>query len=453
MPPHASFTGRLAARLGRPIDVASLAVFRIAAGVLVAFELTNDLWIGDFAEYVEPRVHFHYPLFSWVAPWPPLGMAFHWGTAIALALAVAAGVATRISAALLCVAWTTLFLMERSEYVNHTYLYAWITAWLAILPVGAALSVDAWRRPERARALVPAWTRGVLVLQMAVVYLFAGIAKLDADWLAGVPQRIWFPSERSLAVIRPLLAHDAAPLAIAWGGIAFDLGIVPALLWRRTRPYAFAVAILFHASNAALLGLASFPWFSIAATTLFLDPSWPRRFAWLRRLLPPLPPPEERLPFPVPRALVAALALYVAIHLALPLRHFAYPGDVAWTEEGHMFAWRMMLRTKTGFIRYRVVDPESGESRFVAPGRYLTRSQLRKLSGQPDMILQFAHVLAAEEARAGRPGARVHAEGIVSLNGRRPRPLVDPSVDLAAERWSWRPWPWILRSPRDGATW
>lgn len=453
MPPHAPFPRGLISRLGRPIDVASLAVFRVAAGVLIAFELVNDLAIGDFAEYVEPPVHFHYPLFPWVVPWPPLGMAIHWGGTIALALLVAAGVATRFSAALLCVAWTTLFLMERAEYVNHTYLYAWITAWLAILPVGAALSVDAWWRPERARALVPAWTRGVLLFQMAVVYLFAGIAKLDPDWLAGVPQRIWFPGPRSLSILHPLLAHDAAPLVIAWGGIAFDLGIVPALLWRRTRAVAFAVAILFHASNAALLGLASFPWFSIAATTLFLDPSWPRRLGWLDRSLPALPPPEARAPFPVPRTLVGALAIYAAIHLALPLRHFAYPGDVAWTEEGHMFAWRMMLRTKTGFIRFRVVDPATGESRIVAPGPSLTRAQLRKLSGQPDMILQFAHFLAAEEARAGRPGMRVHAEGIVTLNGRRPRPIVDPRVDLAAERWSWRPWPWILRSPRDGETW
>ena len=432
-------------RLGQPIDAASLAVFRIAFGILIVVELLNDIANGDFAEYTAKTVHFSYPFFGWLEPWPPLGMAIHWAIAIGLALAVAAGAWLRWTAPLLFVVWTAIFLMERSEYVNHTYLYCWVTFWVAVLPIGNALSIDAWRKPERATSVAPAWARGVLVFQLAVVYFFAGVAKLDADWLAGVPMRIWLPTRDTWNVIRPLVMHDIAPLAIAWGGLAFDLGIVPALLWRRTRAIAFAIAIVFHLTNVTIFGLGSFPWFSIAATSLFLDPSWPRRFGPLRRRLPERP--EHARPFRVSTAMVVALTAVAVLHLALPLRHWLYPGDVKWTEEGHPFSWRMMLRAKSGSVRFLVHDPDTGRTENIRPRALLTRHQRHLLPGQPDMILELAHVLAADARARGIARPKVFADGLLSLNGRPAKPLVDPSVDLAAERWTLAPWPWLEPGP------
>ena len=431
-------------RLGQPIDGASLGVFRIAVGVLLVVELLNDVAHGDFAEYVADTIHFSYPFFEWVRPWPPDGMVAHWYVTILLALTVAVGLATRVAAVLLFFAWTAIFLMERAEYVNHTYLYCWITFWLAVLPIGRAFSVDAWlhrRRP--ASPFVPAWVRLVFLFQICVVYSFAGIAKLDGDWLAGAPLRIWLPMPDTLRVLRPIVATDEAALAIAWGGLAFDLGIVPLLVWRRTRTFAFVLAVSFHATNAAIFGLSSFPWFSIAATSLFLDPSWPRRL--FRR--PPLPAPPP--PFPVSRVTVAALAAVALLHLAVPLRHWLYPGDVRWTEEGHLFSWRMMLRTKTGRIRFLIHDPDTGTTERVRPESILTRHQARLVPGQPDMILQVAHALAADRRARGIARPQVFAEGELSLNGRPAAPLVDSSVDLAAERWTLRPWTWLSREAPD----
>ncbi len=431
--------------LGRPIDGASLFVFRFFAGVLIAYELVASLAGGRFAEYVEPSFHFSYPFFEWLRPWPPSVMAIHWGVTIALALLVAAGAWTRVVAPALFLAWTALFLMERSEYLNHAYLYCWITFWLAVLPVGQALSIDAWRRPERVNGQIPAWVLGALGVQMAIVYVFAGIAKLDVDWLSGAAMQWRTLQNEPRQLLLPWLSHPLSPTAIAWGGLVFDLAIVPALLWRRTRAPAFAVAIAFHLANAVLFGLKSFPWFSIAATTLFLDPSWPRHTPF-GRWLPTLPSGTSSSRA-VSLGLVAALGLCAIVQIAVPLRHWAYAGNVSWTEAGYLFSWRMLTRAKYGFVVFEVVDPRNNARSIVDPRDFLTDRQDARMAYQPDMILQFARFLADERERESGHRPRVYAKGLVSLNRGPRRPLVDPNVDLAAERWTFRSWPWVLPRP------
>lgn len=431
--------------LGRPIDGASFFVFRFVAGLSIAYELVASLAGGQFAEYVEPSFHFSYPFFEWLHPWPPGGMAIHWAATIVLALLVAAGAWTRVAAPARFLAWTSLFLMERSEYLNHAYLYCWITFWLAVLPVGQAFSIDAWRRPERVNGQVPVWVLGALGGQMAVVYVFAGIAKLDHDWLSGAAMQVRTLQNGPGELLSRWLSHPVSPRAIAWGGLVFDLAIVPALLWRRTRAPAFAVAIAFHLANAVLFGLKSFPWFSIVATTLFLHPSWPRRTPFGRWM--PILPSGTSSSRPVSLALVAALGLCAVVQIGVPLRHWAYAGSVSWTEAGYPFSWRMLTRAKHGFVLFEVVDPRSHDRSIVDPSEFLTDRQAARIAYQPDMILQFAHFLADEREREWGHRPRVYAKGLVSLNRGAEWPLVNPNVDLAAERWTFRSWPWVLPRP------
>ena len=52
----------------------------------------------------------------------------------------------------------------------------------------------------------------------------------------------------------------------------------------------------------------------------------------------------------------------------MPLRHYAYPGNVSWTEEGHQFSWRMMLRDKyTEHIEFIAFSPKTGETWKIDP--------------------------------------------------------------------------------------
>jgi hypothetical protein len=230
---------------------------------------------------------------------------------------------------------------------------------------------------------------------------------------------------------------------MAYGSTLFDLS-VGFLLWgRRTFWPAAAVALVFHTLSSYLFHIGVFPWLCLATLTLFRSPAWPRRLFW--RAAPNIPV-HARCPASI-RATTALvlLHLYVAVQLLVPLRHWLYPGNVSWTEQGHRFAWHMMLRHKDiRTFAMSVIDPGTGARRQIDPREYLSPRQLREMSRRPDMILQFAHHVAdLEHARTGvRPVVNARVEA--SLNARPFQDLVDPTVDLAAQPDSLAPAHWIV---------
>jgi hypothetical protein len=446
-------TGR--ARLVRaalaPVDIASLAVFRAAFGAAMVWEVCRYFangWIARY--YVDPEFHFGYYGFGWVRPWPGDGMYVHFALLGLAALGVTFGFACRASALVFFLGFTYVFLLDQARYLNHFYLISLLACLLVFLPVGRALSVDARRRPEQRSETAPAWALWLVRAQVGIPYFYGGLAKLNGDWLRGEPMRSWLASRTDFPVIGRFFTDEWMVHAFAYGGLLLDLLIVPFLLWRRSRPLAFAAGVAFHAINAELFRIGIFPWMMMAATTIFFDPDWPRRV----RLAPARgrwPDPERGAAFAPARQapVLAAAAAWVALQLLVPLRHLLYPGNVSWTEEGHRFAWHMKLRDKEARARFMVTDPAQGGTRTVRPAEYLTRLQASRMAGQPDMILQFAHHLAEEAREAGRPGVQVRARVMASLNGREPQLLVDPEVDLAAQPRSLRHASWIvpLRQP------
>ena len=100
--------------------------------------------------------------------------------------------------------------------------------------------------------------------------------------------------------------------------------------------------------------------------------------------------------------LLTLLTLYFVLQLALPVRHYFIEGDVLWTEEGHRMSWRMMLRSRSGNLQFRVVDKESGEGHLVNLREWLTSKQRRKVQTHPDFIWQFSQHLKKQYAAKGK---------------------------------------------------
>lgn len=430
------------ARLFAPSDLAPLIWLRIVFGAVLVVEMIRFAahgWIRSY--YVEPSFHFRYFGFSWVPHWPGEWMYLHFVlTGVAAAL-VTVGLFYRFAAPALFVGITYVFLLDQTHYLNHLYLVCLLACLLVLLPGGSAWALDARLGLTPQRSSAPTWMLWLMRAQIGLVYFFGGIAKLDRDWLSGVPGAMFLDNHELTA---PLAEREWAAKAFAYGGAGFDLLIVPALLHRRTRPFAVVAAILFHVSNDRLFSIGIFPWLMIAATPIFFEPKTVRRMLSLVA-----PPPPEVAPSPPrwPKAVVGFLAVWMAVQVALPLRHWLYPGEVNWTEEGHTFAWHMKLRNKRADAKFFLRYPD-GRQREVDPRELLTRRQYRKMSTRPDLILQFAHELARREAANGQPGVEVRARVRASLNGRRKTLLVDPSVDLSRQPWSLRPSPWIV--PFDG---
>lgn len=426
------------------VDGASIAAFRAIFGllaVLVVVRFFAHGWIGPL--YVEPDHHFTYPGFAWIRPWPGWGMHAHFIALGALSVGIAAGCRPRLCAAMFCVGFAYVEMIDSTTYLNHYYLMSLASLLLAAMPLP--------------RGSTPLWTIWALRGQIAVVYLFAGVAKINPDWLFhALPMRIWLYQNGDLPLLGPLLQEQWVAYAMSWGGALFDLAIVPALLWRRTRPFAYAILVAFHLATWILFPqLGVFPWLMIGLSLIFFEPDWPRR---LLRLIP-VPdrrpraePPHSASQPRRTRALLIGLALFAAVQLALPLRHFAYPGNVRWNEEGYRFAWRVMLSEKVGFVQYRVRDAVTGQSWLVEPDQYLTPLQVERMSLQPDMIQQTALMIARDFAGRGHTEVAVHADAFVAFNGRPNARLVDPDVDLASVRPGVGPKSWVLPYEPDVAT-
>ncbi len=144
------------------------------------------------------------------------------------------------------------------------------------------------------------------------------------------------------------------------------------------------------------------------------------------------------------RPLVYMLILFFVIQTVVPLRFLFYPGNLFWTEQGYRFSWRVMLMEKSGNTFFYVREPSTGKTYEVNNNEFLTPLQDKMMSTQPDMILRYAHHLAAVYQDRGLKSPAVYAECYVALNGRRSRLLVDTTVNLAAQPLSWKHYNWVL---------
>ncbi len=453
---------RAAVAGSRPVSGASAAAFRIAFGVLGVVAVVRFAargWIDEL--YIAPEHHFTYSGFWWVQPWPGWGMYAHFALLGLAALGVALGYRYRLSIAAFFLLFTYVELLDKTTYLNHYYLVSLLSFLMIFMPLHRTASLDARRNPHPLNGTVPVWVVWTLRAELGAVYLFSGIAKLNPDWLFNAqPLRIWLYNSSDVFLVGALLKEPWAAYAMSWAGAAFDLTIVGWLLWRRSRPWAYAVVAVFHVLTWVLFPIGMFPWIMMTAALIFFPPDWPLRVrAGLHKCaaLPALlrRPSAGMAVFVhhktsvswATRFAVVALVLFALVQVLVPLRHWAYPGNVRWNEDGYRFSWRVLLTEKTGHARFRVLDPSTGQERLVYPDEYLTSLQTERMATHPDMILATAHIIAEDFAHRGVPDAEVRADVSVAFNGRQAARFIDPTVDLArVEPGIWPKW-WVLPGP------
>ena len=433
----------------RPVSAASGAAFRVAFGLLgiaAVCRFAARGWISDL--YVEPAHHFTYSGFWWVQPWPGWGMYAHFALLGLASLGVALGYRYRLSIVAFFLLFTYVELIDKTTYLNHYYWVSLTSLLMVFLPLHRTASLDAWRNPSLRSETAASWVVWVLRAQVGVVYLFGGIAKLNADWLFDAqPLRIWLYNNGDLFLVGPLLREAWVAHAMSWAGVAFDLTIVGWLLWRRSRPAAYVVLVVFHVMTWLLFPIGVFPWIMIVGATVFFPSDWPHQVISKLRRRPDAAASQAR-PSPLEpswtsRAWLAGLLLFAFVQVAVPLRHWAYPGNVRWNEDGYRFSWRIMLTEKTGLVRFRVTDAVTGEQWLEYPEEYLTPLQYERMAYQPDMILATAHIIARDAGSRGR-SVQVRADAFVTMNGRPAARFVDPEVDLASVKPGLQPKSWVL---------
>ena len=455
-------------RLSRPIPISTLVFLRIALGLLGGGDILGNgiyyhWYLDSFSGFT-----FRYYGFEWVHPLPEPFLSLFFIVGFLLGVCVAVGYRFRLTAPLFALCFTYLFLLEKAHYLNHAYLFAWL-AWIVWLtPAWREWSVDVWRRPAEWSPVAPAWAVYVFPALMGLVYFFGGINKINYDWLIeAMPLHLWLQARSQMPFLGPVFAQKITAYVMAWGGMLLDLTAPFLLLHRRLRWLALALLLFFHATNHLIFNIGIFPYLSLVLTSLFFRPDWPQLLVywvagrssqverwvvgWMQHVHPAggggVPMTTYRHPVPHPRTVALLLALLAVVHLFLPLRNGWFNSDVNWSEEGHRYSWRMMLRSKQGTGYYRLVNLTTGRGEQVSPRDSLNAKQYRKMVTHPDMILQYAHHLRDVRAAAGQPVA-VYGHFRVRLNGRRRAQFTDPNVDLARVEWDWfGAKPWVLPEP------
>ncbi len=440
---------KLLSALNEPTDAASLAALRVLFGVVMLGSVIRYFangWIERF--YVQPRFHFTYWGFGWVEPLPQPWLSVLFAVLGVAALCIALGLAYRVATISFFVLFTYVHLLDVSNYLNHYYLVSLLALLLCVLPLHRTWSVDAWLRPSLKSTTLPAWMLWLVRAQVGLVYFFAGLAKLQPDWLLhGQPLGIWLHARTDTPLIGPFLDEHAVALAMSWAGFLYDTTIVGWLLWRRSRPFAYLAVCAFHFMTNVFFNIGIFPVVMTAAATIFFDPDWPR-WLWARlRRRAFVPARTEGAPRGSLGTLgLAVLSIWVLVHVAMPLRTHLYGGDVLWHDQGMRWSWRVMVREKNGSVLYRVRLDDDREVRVV-PSEYLNRYQEQEFAGQPDLVLQLAHRIAADYRTQGFAHVEVRADAFASLNGRRSARLIDPDADLASIDDGVMPAAWILPAP------
>lgn len=431
---------------------APLAVFRIFFGILMLASMLRfaaNGWIWKL--YIEPQFFFSYYGFEWVKP---LG---EWTYLIFIicglsAIFVSIGYKYRIAIITFFLSFTYIELMDKTTYLNHYYFISTLSFLMIFLPANAYFSVDAWRNKKLRSQKIPAWTIDSIKLLLAIVYFYAGLAKLNSDWLfRAMPLQIWLPANYSLPILGDLFQLEWTHYAFSWAGAFYDLSIPFLLLMKRTRIFAFVLVVIFHLLTRVLFPIGMFPYIMIISALIFFEPKlhnnileWISRFFNIQKER--FDNAREYL-FPnqwAKKVTIGLLSLFFLAQLLIPFRYLLYPGELFWTEEGYRFSWRVMLMEKAGYANFKVVDSESGQSFYVDNMQFLTRIQEKQMVTQPDFILEYTHHLKEHYREQGIENSEIYVESYVALNGRMSRRYIDPNVDLTKIEPSLKHRTWIL---------
>ncbi|WP_018127258.1 HTTM domain-containing protein [Balneola vulgaris] len=436
----------------RTTSAAPLAVFRILFGIMMLWSIirfaTNG-WIQKL--YIEPTYFFSYYGFEWVKP---LG-SYTYLLFILCGLStigITLGYRYRASILLFFLSFTYIELMDKTTYLNHYYFISVLSFLMIWLPANAHFSLDAKRIPELRVKEIPQWCVDAIKLLIGIVYFYAGLAKLNSDWLfKAMPLQIWLPAKYDIPLLGSLFQQEWTHYAFSWAGAIYDLSIPFLLLWKRTRAIAFILVITFHVLTGVLFPIGMFPYIMIASATIFFSPELHERvLAKLRKGTSFLKIPKaEQGSYAFSSDLVKKTSLGVVsvlliAQLLIPFRFLLYPGNLYWTEEGYRFSWRVMLMEKAGYANFKVVDPETGRQFYIDNSRFLTSFQEKQMATQPDFILEYAYFLEDYYKNEGIKDPQIYVESYVALNGRSSQPYVDPNVDLTTITPSLKHRTWIL---------
>lgn len=432
----------------KEVDIAPLVIFRLIFSLLMLSSLVRFWakgWIYDL--YILPTFHFKYFGFEWIEAPGDLGIYVLFSLVMLSTVFMFFGFFYRIAAAVFFLGFTYIELIDKTTYLNHYYFVSLIAFLMVFLPANQYFSIDCKLNPKLQSRTIQAWSINLLKLQLGIVYFFAGIAKLNYEWLVNaMPLKMWLPAHASKPVIGFLFKYTGVSYLFSWFGALYDLAIPFLLLSKKFRTMAYLLVIIFHVLTYWLFPIGMFPFIMISCTLIFFSEEFHKNL--LRRLEVMVQwRNKDSSAFSTSRIGsfgILSIVLLVCFQVVFPFRHLVYEGPLFWHEQGYRFGWRVMLMEKAGTAFFYASEPKTNKHFEIRNSDYLTANQEKVMATQPDMILEFAHHIADDLKTKGWKNPEIRSDVYVTLNGSGTRPFIDSKTNLVSIQDSWKEKQWIL---------
>nr|XP_012134614.1 PREDICTED: vitamin K-dependent gamma-carboxylase [Megachile rotundata] len=260
--------------LYRPTDGANLGVVRALFGLCMVLDVVEERGLSDVDIKWGDPMECHFPLIHGMKapslPWMILIFTVMWMGAFGIML----GFRFKVACACFVIPYWYIFLLDKSYWNNHTYLYGIVATLLWGTEANKYFALDALKTRE---ATVPLWNYFILRFQFFALYFLAGLKKSNAEWLSGYAMTNlsthWVFSPFKLF----LTTEQTDFFIVHWFGFIFDLTVGFWMLFDKTRVPAMIFCTAFHLMNSRLFSIGMFPYVCLATMPLFCSTDWPRR--------------------------------------------------------------------------------------------------------------------------------------------------------------------------------
>lgn len=429
--------------LFKETSIFPLVTFRVLFGLMMFFSVIR-FWLNGWIEsqYIDPSFHFKFYGFSWIQE-PPTYILYGLFILSAIsALGIALGLFYRICTILFFLCFSYIELIDATYYLNHYYFVSLVSLFLVFIPANGNVSLDVLFKIRKPTFKILNWHLWGIMFLLSIVYFYAGLAKLNYDWLVNaLPLKIWLAPHTNIPVFGSLMDNEVTAYLMSWGGALFDLSVPFLLLFKKTRKTGYFFVVIFHLFTAYLFPIGIFPYVMIVSTTIFFAPHFHEKIWTKTRLINQ----SNTKIYPVKhkKLITYTLALFFIFQLLFPFRYLAYNDNLFWTEQGYRFSWRVMLMEKAGYAQFKVYPKNNNQYIIINNSDYLTPQQEKMMSTQPDFILQYAHFLSSQYKTLPSETPKVTADVFVSLNGEGSRRFVKENIDLTTKTNSFKPIDWI----------
>eukprot|EP00210_Caulerpa_lentillifera_P004769 g4553.t1 len=406
-----------------------------------------------FQLFLSSAYTFPYPGVSWIHPVAPFLGNLLLVICFLSSVALGVGFMTRVASIVNFLVFGYLFHLCQSNYNNHYVLMCHINFVGCFINWNTWGSVDAYFRKKKAKTktldcTIPYWHLLLMQLLFCVPYFFGGIAKMNHDWLfRSQPLIDWFSRKEGFFYRQWWFTWF-----ISWSGMCYDLSISFLLMYPPTRYImGFPGAIFFNFCNKLMFNIGVFPFAMIASLVLFLSPDWPHQ---LWEILinnsdsragngaakeEKIEPSDDEDKYKEKKQktwhkwyVLIFVCSFLTFHSIYPLRHFfLFKGNPSWTEEGHIGAWHMKLRSKHGTVILEMEEMD-GRITHLLPrfDPYVTSHQKSKVLSRPYVLLHYIGRLQTFFEEANRPLKAVRIQSCLSLNVNPHKELFVPTANI-----------------------